>query len=189
MPPMLYKGSSWCPCQGEVQHTSWASYGLKCLFFNGKEPNVIDSRVVSGLPFCMCCVSVPVDADRDNVWAIKGPGSWITGGVEHKFTSIHWSEACSEKRIILSNPISKKNKIAAMLSLCSWHSGETVIDLQPLLSFFSYLRYLLNRLLHWFLGRQMVVCMLQENWRNEKLFSSVDQIQYSDVLRVDFYCA
>lgn len=189
MPPMLYKGSSCCPCQGEVQHASWVSYGCKMFVFKGKEINVIDSRSVSGLTFCVWCVSVSVDADRHNVSPFTGSGSWITGGVEHKFTLIHWSEACFEKRIILSNPISKKNKIAAMPSLCSWHSVETVIDLQQLLSFFSYLRYLLNRLLHWFLGRQMVVCMLQENWRNEKLFSSVDQIQYSDVLGVHFYCA
>lgn len=194
MPPMLHKGSSCCPCQGEVQHVSWARHGLcKMFIFQGKEINVIDSRSVSGLTFCVCVlwhVSVSVaDALKDNVWPMSSCGSSITVGVECKFPLVHWSETCREKRIILSNLISKKNKIAAMPSLCPWHSREMVIDLQQLLSFFRYLRYLLNRLLHWFLGRQMVVCMLQDTWRNEEFFSSVDQIHYSDVLRVHFYCA
>lgn len=141
---------------------------------------------VSLFVFSGVCVWV-VDSSRDNVWPVTSSGSWTTGGL--CFNPLIWVLLWKTYHSVQYNPISKKNKIAAMPSLCSWRSGETVIDLQQLLSFFSYLRYLLNRLLHWFLGRQMVVCMLQDNWRNEELFSSVDQIQYSDVFRVRFYCA
>lgn len=102
---------------------------------------------------------------------------WISAALENKSTFIHWSEAGFAKLIILSNLISKKNKIAAMASRGPWHSGKMVIDLQHLFFlFFSCLRDLLNRLQHRFLGRQMVPCM-HENWRNEE-FSSVNHILY-----------
>lgn len=180
MPSMLHKGSSCCPGQGEVQHVTQAPYVLSTMFvYQRKNTHMIGSRSMSGLTHSVwlwwsgsvCCRSYKGTR-------LKCSGSWISQDLEHKFILIRWSEACTKKRITLSNPVWKNNKIAAMPSLCSWHSREMVIDLQQLLSFFSYLRYLLNRLLHWFLGRQMVVCMLQDNWRNEELFSSVDQIRY-----------
>lgn len=164
----------------EVQHVTQAPYVLSTMFvYQRKNTHMIGSRSMSGLTHSVwlwwsgsvCCRSYKGTR-------LKCSGSWISQDLEHKFILIRWSEACTKKRITLSNPVWKNNKIAAMPSLCSWHSREMVIDLQQLLSFFSYLRYLLNRLLHWFLGRQMVVCMLQDNWRNEELFSSVDQIRY-----------
>lgn len=147
--------------------------------FKGKETNVID--------FCMCVwyVSVSViDAKRDNdkLWELNN--LWCRTQIPFNplICSLQWKTYHS-----VQSRIKEKQNSSNAISLFMTFS-EMVIGLQQLLSFFNNLRYLLNRLLHWFLGRQMVVCMLQDNQRNEQLFSSVDEIQYSDVLRAHFYC-
>lgn len=129
MPPMLHKGSSCCPCQGEVQHVSWAPCafcGRLCKMFAFKrwrdKCNGLQECVSSHSLCLVVCVCVGCRCYKGQCLT----RDWVLGVEMEVFALIHWLiESCSEKRIILSNPISKKNKIAAMPSLCSWRSGET----------------------------------------------------------------